>query len=89
MNYGQNTTADALQEQQVQQQIERADVESNPTMRLQLYQSAEQQIINAVGWIPLFQSQDIHLQKPYLQGFVPNPITTPPSDWAHIYIAAH
>jgi ABC-type oligopeptide transport system substrate-binding subunit len=56
---------------------------------LQLYQSAEQQIINAVGWIPLFQSTDIHLQKPYVQGIVPNPITTPPSDWAHTYIAAH
>ncbi|HZT99214.1 MAG TPA: peptide ABC transporter substrate-binding protein [Ktedonobacteraceae bacterium] len=90
MNYGQNNTADALQEQQVQQQIEQADVEANPTTRLLLYQSAEQQIINQVGWIPLYQGTDIHLLKPYVKGVVPNPLgITPPSDWASIYIAAH
>ncbi len=90
MNYGQNNTADALQEQQVQQQIEQADVEANPTTRLLLYQSAEQQIINQVGWIPLYQGTNIHLLKPYVKGVVPNPLgITPPSDWASIYIAAH
>jgi peptide/nickel transport system substrate-binding protein/oligopeptide transport system substrate-binding protein len=90
MNYGQNTTADALQEQQVQQQMERADVEENPTTRLLLYQSAEQQIINQVGWIPIYQKTAISLLKPYVKGVVPNPLgETPPSDWAQIYIAVH
>jgi peptide/nickel transport system substrate-binding protein/oligopeptide transport system substrate-binding protein len=90
MNYGQNTTADALQEQQVQQQMERADVEENPTTRLLLYQSAEQQIINQVGWIPLYQKTNLSLLKPYVKGVVPNPLgETPPSDWAQIYIAVH
>lgn len=89
-NYGQNDTADALQQQQVQHQLEQADVEANPTTRLLLYQSAEQQIINQVGWIPLFQATLITLRKPHVKGVVITPISlTPPGDWAHIYIAAH
>ncbi len=90
MNYGQNTTADALQEQEVQQQLEQADAESNPATRVQLYQSAEQQLINQVAWIPMLQSTRLRLQKPYLIGVVLNPLEIrPPNDWANIYIAAH
>ncbi|GAC1619205.1 MAG: ABC transporter substrate-binding protein [Ktedonobacteraceae bacterium] len=90
MNYGQNSTADALQEQAIQQQLEQADAESNPATRIQLYDSAEQQLINQVAWIPMLQSTRHRLQKPYLTGIVLNPLEiTPPNDWANIYIAAH
>lgn len=90
MNYGQNKTADALQEQIVQQQLEQADAETNPTARLQLYQSAEQQLINQVAWMPMFQETNLTLQKPYVQGLVLNALDIiPPDDWANIYIGVH
>ena len=89
-NYGQNTSADALQEQQVQQQLEQADAESNAQTRILLYQSAEQQLVNAVAWMPMFQFTRLRLSKPYLQGIVLNPLgIRPPDDWANIYIATH
>jgi oligopeptide transport system substrate-binding protein len=90
MNYGQNNTADALQEQFVQQQLEQADAETNPTTRIQLYDNAEQQLINAVAWLPLYQYTTPVLVKPYVQGLVFNALgVTPPTDWANIYIAQH
>ncbi len=90
MNYGQNNSADATQEQFVQQQLERADAENDQATRLAEYDNAEQQLINEVAWIPLYQIQIPFLLKPYVQGVVPNPISiTPPTDWANIYIGAH
>jgi oligopeptide transport system substrate-binding protein len=90
MNYGQNNTADALQEQTVQSQLEQADAESNPTTRIQLYDNAEQQLINAVAWIPLDQQTQSAMLKPYVQGITFNSLQlTPPTDWANVYIAQH
>ncbi len=90
MNYGQNNSTDALQEQVVQHQLEQADAETNPSNRILLYDSAEQQLINAVAWIPLFQQTEIALLKPYVQGVVLNPLEiTPPDDWANVYIGMH
>jgi peptide/nickel transport system substrate-binding protein/oligopeptide transport system substrate-binding protein len=90
MNYGQNATADALQEQVVQVQLEQADAEANLTYRLQLYQTAEQQLVNAVAWLPLYQATNPILVKPYVQGLVFNALDlTPPNDWGDIYIAQH
>jgi len=90
MNYGQNTTSDALQEQAIQQQLEQADVEADSAARLLLYQSAEQQLINQVAWMPLFQATSSIVQKPYVKGIVHNGLgLIPPSDWASIYISEH
>ncbi|GAC1431762.1 MAG: ABC transporter substrate-binding protein [Ktedonobacteraceae bacterium] len=90
MNYGQNTTADALQEQTVQQQLEHADLEADAAARLLLYQSAEQQLINQVAWMPLLQATSTIVQKPYVKGIAHNGLgLIPPSDWANIYISEH
>ncbi len=90
MNYGQNNTADAIQEQVVQQQLEQADAEANLATRLLLYQNAEQQLINQVAWLPLAQETKTAMLKPYVQGLVFNPLNVvPPNDWANIYIAVH
>src|SRR5205085_8894214 len=90
MNYGQNNTADALPEQVVQRELEQADAETDPNTRLQLYDSAEQQLINQVAWMPLYQETYITLQKPYVKGLGINSLQiTPPTDWANIYIAVH
>ena len=90
MNYGQNDSADAPQEQMVQQQLEQADAEANSAVRLHLYQMAEQKLVDQVAWIPLWQASSRIVQKPYVQGIVYNPIgIIPPSDWANIYITEH
>jgi oligopeptide transport system substrate-binding protein len=90
MNYGQNNSTDALQEQAVQDQLARADAESVADTRISLYQSAEQQLINQVAWIPLYQWTRMVLLKPYVKGLTYNALSSfPPMQWANIYIAAH
>lgn len=90
MNYGQNTSADAIQEQVVQQQLAQADAEQDESRRIALYQSAEEQLVNQVAWLPLLQSRSVVLLKPYVQGYQFNAQgIIPPTDWANIYIARH
>jgi oligopeptide transport system substrate-binding protein len=90
MNYGQNSTSDASQQQQVQQQLEAADVNPDQNARIQAYMQAEQQLINDVAWMPTNQNTISQVVKPYVKGLVPNSQDlTPPDDWANIYIAAH
>ncbi len=87
MNYGQNSSPDAAQQQAVQQQLAAADVNPDPTTRMQLYQSAEQQLVNDVAWIPMYQAERSFLLRPDVQGEVFNPLfVVPPDDWANIYI---
>jgi oligopeptide transport system substrate-binding protein len=90
MNYGQNSTSDAAQQQQVQQQLEAADVNPDQTARLQAYNQAEQQLVNDVAWLPVNQVTISQVVKPYVRGLVFNSSGfTPPDDWGAIYIAAH
>jgi oligopeptide transport system substrate-binding protein len=86
MNYGQNTSTTAALQQQTQQQLEAADATMQPSTRLQMYQQAEQQLVNDVAWLPMEQVMSIFLRTPYIVGIVDNAesITTP-DDWATIY----
>jgi len=89
MNYGQNSTSDAAQQQQVQQNLEAADISQSPN-RLQVYMTAEQQLVNDVAWLPMEQVTSTFVLKPYVQGIVFNPQDlTPPNDWGNIYISTH
>ena len=89
-NYGQNKSSDAVQQQQVQQQLEQADVNTDVNARFQIYNQAEQQLVNDVAWMPMFQSEATRLLKPYVVGRVYNGLgLVPPNDWANVYIAAH
>ncbi len=86
MNYGQNNTSDAAQQQAVQQALEAADVAPAGNARLQAYQQAEQQLVNDVAWLPMEQVTSNFLQKPCMVGLVLNPSgLTPPDDWGNIY----
>lgn len=91
-NYGQNNTQYATAQQAVQQELDQADVDLNPTTRLQKYADAEQKISNDVGWIPLYQSALNYLQNPKIVNFAKSysdPVNTiQPADWANIYVAA-
>ncbi len=90
INYGQNNSANAAAQQQVQQQLEAADVNPDPTARLQAYMQAEQQLVNDVAWLPMEQVTVNQVLKPYVRGMVFNPqLLVPPNDWGNIFIATH
>jgi oligopeptide transport system substrate-binding protein len=87
MNYGQNTTSDAARQQLTQQQLENADATMQQSTRFQSYAQAEQQLINDVAWLPLYQVTSTFLRSPYVVGMVDNAQDIiPPNDWANIYI---
>ena len=89
-NYGQNGSSDAAQQQQVQQQLEQADVTLDQTTRMQMYNTAEQQLVNDVAWLPMDQRFGNRLLKSYVIGRVFNALSeVPPDDWANVYIAVH
>jgi oligopeptide transport system substrate-binding protein len=90
MNYGQNVSNDAAQQQNTQHLLEAADANFQAQPRLQAYQQAEQQLVNDVAWLPVEQVTQVYLLKPYVIGMVNNPQgQIPPDDWAKIFIAQH
>ena len=90
MNYGQNTSSDVAQQQNVQQQLEAADQNTNAAARVQAYQQAEQQLVNDVAWLPMDQETLAFLRKPTVIGVVDNADgIIPPNDWANIYIGQY
>src|SRR6266581_1165057 len=90
INYGQNNTSDAAQQQQTQQALAAADVNPDQTSRLQAYMQAEQQLVNDVAWLSMEQVGVSQVLKPYVRGMVFNPqLLIPPDDWGSIFIATH
>ncbi len=88
MNYGQNSTADAAQQQATQQSLVQADASLVPAERLQRYQQAEQQLVNDVAWLPVAQQVASYVQKPCVQGITDTPYgVTPPDDWGRVFIS--
>ncbi|GCE28000.1 ABC transporter substrate-binding protein [Dictyobacter alpinus] len=86
MNYGQNTSSTAAQQQLVQKQLLDADANRTPGERQQSYQSAEQQLINDVAWLPMQQVTETFLRTPAIVGIVDNgQDSISPDDWAKIY----
>ena len=89
INYGQNNSANAAQQQQVQQALDAADVNPDQNARLQAYMQAEQQLVNDVAWLSWAQVAYSQVLKPYVKGIVFNAqLLYPPNDWGNIYIAA-
>jgi len=88
MNYGQNHSTDAAQQQQVQTMMEQADVNQDQTSRLQAYNQAEQKLVNDVAWLPMEQVTATYLLKPCVQGYVlDHQDLTPPNDWGGTFIS--
>src|SRR6266487_1621033 len=89
-NYGQNSSGTATQQQQTQQLLAQADVTADPAQRLQMYNQAEQQLVNDVAWMPIFQQSTPRLVKTYVIGRTFNAFDiVPPDAWASVYIAQH
>ena len=85
-NYGQNSGANASTQQQIQQLLTKADSNTNITERLQQYNTAEQQLVNDVAWIPVYQSATQLLRKPCTVGYVDNAEGLVfPDSWANVY----
>jgi ABC-type oligopeptide transport system substrate-binding subunit len=85
-NYGQNNSAAASEQQAVQAELAKADGDQNQAERLQLYQDAEQKIVNDVGWIVTYQSSYGYAVNPKLHGWHLNPLgSIATDDWADIY----
>ena len=90
MNYGQNSSSNASRQQAIQSQLENADANFQQDARIQVYQKAEQQLVNNVAWMPMEQVTNVYLLKPYVIGLVDNQQgLIPPDDWANIYIVQH
>ncbi len=90
MNYGQNFSSNASQQQSIQTQLENADSTFQQDARIQNYKKAEQQLVNDVAWMPMEQVTNVYLLKPYVVGLVENQQgLIPPDDWASIYIVQH
>jgi peptide/nickel transport system substrate-binding protein/oligopeptide transport system substrate-binding protein len=90
INYGQNHSADAAQQQATQQALAAADINPDNTSRMQAYNQAEQQLVNDVAWLPMEQVNVAQVLKPYVRGMVFNAqLLIPPNDWGNIFIATH
>ncbi len=90
INYGQNHSTDAAQQQQTQAALAAADVNPDQTSRMQAYNQAEQQLVNDVAWLPMEQVAVAQVLKPYVKGvFFNDQLLIPPNDWNNIFIAAH
>ncbi len=88
MNYGQNNTPQNTEQQAVQKLMEQADIMQDQAKRLQMYNQAEQQMVNDVVWILRYQAKDTFVRKPCVVGIVDNPQETlPPDSWANVYIS--
>ncbi len=88
VNFGQNSTADASQQVATQALMKQADVNADSASRLQQYNQAEQQLVNDVAWLPIYQVNATVVRKPCVAGVVDNAQQlTPPDDWGNIYVS--
>ncbi len=88
MNYGQNHSSRSAQQQVVQKLMEEADVTSDQAKRVQMYNQAEQELVNDVVWIPRYQYTSTFVRKPCVVGVVDNAQQTyAPDLWSKVYIS--
>ncbi|GHO56464.1 peptide ABC transporter substrate-binding protein [Ktedonobacter robiniae] len=88
VNYGQNHSANASQQQETQKLMEQADSTQDQAQRMKLYNQAEQQLVNDVVWLPTVQVGSVIVRKPCVVGIADNAQSMiPPDDWTNIYIS--
>ena len=70
--------------------MQKADTEQNAQMRLNLYNQAEQQLVNAVVEVPYDQEKGIWRIQPYIQGFNPTALQAVSDQaWANVVVLTH
>lgn len=89
-NYGQNSSTAAAQQAQVQNELSAADVEMDTSTRSAMYASAEQQLVDDVAWLPMYQGTTSYALKTYVRGYTFDATNIiPPFDWSNLYITQH
>jgi peptide/nickel transport system substrate-binding protein/oligopeptide transport system substrate-binding protein len=87
-NFGDNNGN--AQQIALQKQMDAADVMTDQNARIQAYQTIEQQLVNYVTWLSIYQRPEIHVLKTYVVGLKENPEAQfGPDSWANVYIAQH
>ena len=85
-NYGQNSSANSATQQKIQDQLVAADSNTNNAERMQQYNTAEQQLVNDVVWLPTDQQAIQIIRKPCIVGYVDNAQElVNPEVWANVY----
>lgn len=88
MNYGNNKTSAAATQQQNQALMAQADGNTTRNERFQQYNQAEQQLINDVAWLPVYQPKAAQVYKTCVQGVPAEAYGMPSSvSWSQIYIS--
>lgn len=89
-NYGQNKTSVSTNQVNVQNMLSAADTEKDSSKRITMYNDAEQQLVNDVAWLPMYQEATSYALKTYVEGYSFNATDlVPPFDWANIFITKH
>ncbi len=90
-NFGQNHASDAAQQQHAQQLMVQADATvGNDAERMKLYDEAEQQVVNDVAWLPIYQGEAVYAVKPCVVGWPHDPFgqySISEFDWSSMYIS--
>lgn len=68
--------------------MDQVDVNSDNATRMQQYNQIEQELVNRVAWMTVYQQKTSLVRKPCVVGIVNNSFDLPvPDDWANIYIS--
>lgn len=70
--------------------LQQADVQQDQTKRFQMYNQAEQQVIDAVAWIPFQQEKLYWRQRTWIHGFSQDQLGLMVDlNWSNVYVAQH
>lgn len=91
VNYGQNHSSDFTEQQQTQQALAAADIMPLSPDRFEQYVTANQQLINDVAWIPMFQSEAVYQVQPYIYRYASSYSEgmMQPIQWSYVYVGQH
>lgn len=68
-----NTNRSRYQNEDVDRALELARRSLDPEERLEAYASAQQQIVEDVVWIPIYQTRETVVMQEWVEGYVPHP----------------
>ncbi len=87
-NFGDNNGN--AQQIALQKQMDAADLMTDQNARIQAYNTIEQQLVNDVTWLSIYQRPNIYVLKPYVSGFKLNPESeVRPDAWGNTFITQH
>ncbi|GHO82044.1 peptide ABC transporter substrate-binding protein [Dictyobacter formicarum] len=87
MNYGQNNSPMAKDQQAIQAELQKADYMLDKDARAKKYNELEQKLSTEAAWISMYQTAADAMLSPHVHGYSNNPLgVIDPEDWGDIYI---